>query len=107
MNAFVMNTGRQRREDMKGINVIQTPQSDTDVPGRGYVTVTLQRTRSARNVSEMGSWLQCKKYTTSYRCQEVERMTKAISCLFAPLVTHRLLLEMVIVGEGVGGNQSL
>ncbi|MBM7713323.1 hypothetical protein JOC94_000289 [Bacillus thermophilus] len=34
-------------------------------------------------------------------------MTKAISCLFAPLVTHRLLLEMVIVGEGVGGNQSL
>jgi len=55
MNAFVMNTGRQRREDMKGINVIQTPQSDTDVPGRGYVTVTFQRTRSAKSVNETES----------------------------------------------------
>jgi hypothetical protein len=55
MNAFVMNTGRLRQEDMKGINVIQTPQSDTDVPGKGYVTVMLQRTRSARSVSETGS----------------------------------------------------
>ncbi|WP_455430372.1 hypothetical protein [Paracerasibacillus soli] len=43
------------REDMKGINVIQTPPSDTDVHGKGYVTVTLQRTRSARSVSETGS----------------------------------------------------
>ena len=34
-------------------------------------------------------------------------MTKAILCLFVHLVTHRLPREMVIVGEGVGGNQSL
>ena len=34
-------------------------------------------------------------------------MMKAIWCLFAHLATHRLPHEMAIVGEGVGGNQSL
>src|SRR5699024_3794650 len=107
MNAFVMNTGRKRQEGMKGINVIHTPQSVTDVHGKGYVTVTLQRTRSASRVSDPGSYRQCQQYIPPCPEPVAARMTRAVGCRSAHLGPHRVPHEMVIVGEGVGGNQSL